>query len=348
MSREDLVTAFKLQAAGCRLFGSPLYAAMMDRALEDVRRGGPVACFLADWEGDPVQGFLPLRLLGAVHERVLAGEAPALARHYPTAGGRANPEGAWAAFLDVLEARGGTLRPRLENFPQTNEVRRCAGLLGGFLEIAHATSLPLRLREIGCSAGLNLQWHRYRYALGPHAWGDPASPVAVEAEWQGHPPRLDAPVSVESRAGCDLDPPRVASDEDMRLLEAFVWADQPERLEALRAAVQVARDDPPRVDVARAGEWLPVELDAALEGCCSVVFHSSVWLYIPAAEQAAIRELIENHGARAVPTRPLAWLRHEDGEIPGTIEIRLRLWPGDGEDRLLGMGHPHGRHVEWF
>ena len=172
--------------------------------------------------------------------------------------------------------------------------------------------------------------------------------MAVEAEWQGHPPRLNAPVSVESRAGCDLDPPRVASDEDMRLLEAFVWADQPERLEALRAAVQVARDDPPRVDVARAGEWRPVELDAAPEGCCSVVFHSSVWLYIPAAEQAAIRELIENHGARAVPPRPLAWLRHEDGEIPGTIEIRLRLWPGDGEDLLLGMGHPHGRHVEWF
>ena len=26
---------------------------------------------------------------------------------------------------------------------------------------------------------------------------------------------------------------------------------------------------------------------------------------------------------------------------------RLRLWP-DGGERLLGMGHPHGRRVEWL
>lgn len=347
MPRQDLVDAFKLQRAGCRLFGSPLYSDMMHRALEDVRSEGPVARFLADWEGDPVRGFLPLRLLGAVHERVLAGEAPDLARHYPTAGGEADAEAAWPAFLAVLAEQADALRPRLANFPQTNEVRRCSGLLGGFLEIAGETGLPLRLREIGCSAGLNLQWQRYRYLLGPHTWGDSASPVLLETDWQGGPPRLDAPVSIESRAGCDLDPPRISSNADVRMLEAFVWPDQPDRLEALRAAVRVAREAPPRVDAARANAWLPGELESAPEGCCTVLFHSSVWLYIPDAEQAEIRQLMEEHGARATRSRSLAWLRHEDGATPGTIEIRLRLWPGDGQDRLLGMGHPHGRHVAW-
>jgi hypothetical protein len=345
MEHADLVTAFRLQAGGCRLFGSPLYAAMMDRALADVESGGPMAAFLQDWEGDPVRGFLPLRLLGAVHGRVLAGDAPELARCYPTAGGRADPEAAWLALLRILAEHGDEIRPRLENFPQTNEVRRCAGLLGGFLEVAAHTGLPLRLREIGCSAGLNLQWAGYRYQLGRHAWGAD-SPVLLTTEWQGPPPRLDAPVAIESRAGCDLDPPQLARDTDMRSLEGFIWPDQPERLEALRGAIAVARSDPPRVDTARAGEWLPGELASAPDGCCTVVFHSSVWLYIPQEEQVALRQRIEQSGADATPERPLAWLRHEDGRKAGTVEIRLRMWPG-GDERLLGMGHPHGRRVEW-
>lgn len=345
MDHDELVTAFRLQAGGCRLFGSPLYAGMMERGLADVESRGPVARFLRDWEGDPVRGFLPLRLLGAVHERVLSGAAPELARYYPTAGGRADPEAAWRALLAVIAEQGDAIRARLANFPQTNEVRRCAGLLGGFLEVAARTGLPLRLREIGCSAGLNLQWSLYHYRLGPHAWGG-ESPVSLETEWTGPPPRLDAAVAIQSRAGCDLDPPRLASDADMRRLEGYVWPDQPERLEALRGAIALARRDPPRVDAARAGGWLPGELDLAPEGCCTVVFHSSVWIYIPRDEQQELSDRIEAQGARATRRRPLAWLRHEDGRQPGSVEIRLRVWPG-GDETLLGMGHPHGRRVEW-
>ena len=345
MDQGDLVTAFRLQAGGCRLFGSPLYAAMMDRALADVESGGPLARYLDGWKGDPVRGFLPLRMLGAVHARVLGGDAPELARFYPTAGGRADPEGAWQALLRVLAEQGDEIRPRLENFPQTNEVRRCTGLLGGFLEAAAHTGLPLRLRELGCSAGLNLQWARYRYQLGPYSWG-PDSPVRLATEWEGPAPRLEAPVSIESRAGCDLDPPRLARDADMRLLEGFIWPDQPDRLEALRGAIALARSDPPRVEAARAREWLPAELAAAPDGCCTVVYHSSVWLYIPKEEQVELRQQLEQCGAEASSERPLAWLRHEDGRKPATVEIRLRVWPG-GHERFLGMGHPHGRRVEW-
>ncbi|MGI9592783.1 MAG: DUF2332 domain-containing protein, partial [Myxococcota bacterium] len=252
---------------------------------------------------------------------------------------------AWRALLGVIAEQEDEIRPRLSNFPQTNEVRRCTGLLGGFLEVAARAGLPLRLRELGCSAGLNLQWSRFHYELGPHRWGAD-SPVRLATEWEGPAPRLEADVAIESRAGCDLDPPRIASDADMRLIEGFIWPDQPDRLEALRGAVRLAREDPPRVDAARAGDWLPSELDAAPDSCCTVVYHSSVWMYIPADEQRAIRRAIEAHGSRATPQRPLAWLRHEDGKVAATVEIWLRLWPG-GEDRWLGMGHPHGRRVEW-
>lgn len=344
---EALVTAFRLQAGGSKLFGSPLYQQLCESAIDDLRAGGPVARLVEAWQGDPVRGFLALRVLGAVHERVLAGQAPDLARHYPSVGGQPQWPGVWEAFLRVVEEQAEALRPRLLNFPQTNEVRRCAGLLGGFLVVTQETGLPLRLREIGCSAGLNLHWDRYRYTLGAHHWGDPDAAVEIGTEWLGSPPPLGAPARVAERAGCDLDPRRIGDPAQVRLLEAYVWPDQPERLELLRAAVRVAREHPARVDEARAGDWLAAELADPAEGSCSVVFHSSVWLYIPAEEQARIRATLEERGARATRSNPLAWLRHEDGEVPGHMELRLKLWPG-GEERLLANGHPHGRRVEWL
>jgi hypothetical protein len=344
---EALVKAFRLQAGGCKLFGSPLYRRLCEAAIDDLGRGGPVARLVADWEGDPLRGFLALRVLGAVHERVLAGDAPRLARFYPSVGGRPEWPGVWQAFLEVVEEQAAALRPRLESFPQTNEVRRCGGLLGGFLLAAEHTGLPLRIRELGCSAGLNLHWDRYRYTLGRHRWGDPDAPVAIETAWSGGAPPLRARARVTSRAGCDLEPRRVGSPGDVRLLEAFVWPDQPERLAQLRAAVRVARERPARVDRASAEDWLPGELARPAEDACTVVYHSSVWIYLPAGVQARIRETLEERGAAAYARSPLAWLRHEDGEIPGSIELRLRLWP-DGGERLLAHGHPHGRRLEWI
>jgi hypothetical protein len=347
MEDSRLVKAFRLQAGGCRLFGSDLYADLMQRALDDVVAGGPIARVLAGFEDEPVRAFLPLRLFGAVHGLVLAGEAPELARFYPTAGGVAEIDGAWRAFVDAVEANGEAVRARLGRFPQTNEVRRCGGLLPAFLAAAHETGgLPLRLREIGCSAGLNLQWSRYHYTVADGTWGDAGSPVRIAPEWRGDLPHLDATVSIESRAGCDLSPPRLADDGAMRTLESFVWADQPDRLEQLRAAIAIARTDPPRVDAARAIDWLPNELAQPASGTCTVVYHSSVWIYVERDEQAALREAIEARGARATADDPLAWVRHEDGDVPGSFEIRLRVWPG-GEERLVGMGHPHGKVVEW-
>jgi hypothetical protein len=279
---------------------------------------------------------------------VLAGDAPELARHYPSAGGVSDARAAWPAFRSFVEAQMESLRPQLLGFPQTNEVRRCAGLLGGFLTAARETGLPLRLREIGCSAGLNLQWHRFHYELGPHRWGDSRSPARVEADWHGPPAPFDVSARVESRAGCDLDPRRVERDEEVRVLEGYVWPDQPERLALLRAAVRVWREDPPRVDAAPVAAWLPPELEADTRGSCLVVFHSSVWMYLPDAERAALRRALERRGARATAEKPLAWLRAEDEpDRPGNIEVKLTLWPG-GRERRLARGHPHGREVEWL
>ncbi len=79
--------------------------------------------------------------------------------------GRGGDGGAPGAFRNVS----------LSLPPQTNEVRRSALLLPGFIEIARKTGLPLRLLEIGASAGLNQVWDEYRYTYrgrqGDDTWG---------------------------------------------------------------------------------------------------------------------------------------------------------------------------------
>jgi hypothetical protein len=242
----------------------------------------------------------------------------------------------------------------LASFPQTNEVRRSAGLLPGFLGIARATGHPLRLLEIGSSAGLNQLWDRFHYAYENVAgdtlatWGNVSSPVRLHAQWRSaDAPALEVQPVVESRAGCDIAPLSVASAQDRRRLEAYVWPDQRDRLATLRAAIDLARAGGVSVERARAAEWLPRMLSATHEGVTTVIFHSIMWAYVPAGERAAVTRSIEAAGARATLAAPIAWLSLEDAS-PVTA-VWLRLWPQAPAPRVLAHADPHatwldGRH----
>jgi hypothetical protein len=345
VDRALAVESFRFHARGCAVAGSPLYAELLARAADDLEAGGVFAELVEGFEGHPVLLVLPLRVMGAVHRLVLAGAAPALAAHYPSAGGRFEAEGAWRALVDAARAHAPAIRARLASNVQTNEVRRCAVLLGGLLRVAAGTGLPLRVREIGASAGLNLLFDRWRYELGPHRWGDPRAPLAIAADWEGPPPDLGAPLRVASRAGCDVDPIDVTDAEDRLRLESFVWPDQVERHARLRAALAAARADPPRIERARAGEWVPRELAARPAGEATVLVQSHVFWYLPEAERDELLRDVRAAGLRASDERPIAWLRFE-GTGVDSFGLRLWSWP-PGEDRLLARCHPHGSWVRW-
>lgn len=339
--------AFRAQARGCADTGSPIYAELLRRAADDLAADGPFAALVSGYRGHPVLDALPLRLLGAVHDLVLAGRAPALAAFYPSAGGAFEPEGAWRALRAlVVEQREGLEAAARERRVQTNEVRRSAALLGGFLRVARATGLPLRLREVGASAGLNLGWDRYRYELGPHRWGPPGAPLTLTSEWSGPAPDLRAAARVESRAGCDVAPLDVRDPEQRRRLESFVWPEQLDRLARLRAAVATVRADPPRLEAAPAGDWVARELSAQAPGVATVLFHSVVWWYLPEPERARIDATMREAGARATARAPLAWLRMEGARLD-EAELRLLLWPG-GADHLLARVHWHAAWIHWL
>jgi hypothetical protein len=340
------------QAGYCRVMGSPLYAALLDRAAEDAARDGVVAEVVEPVAG-PYGSMLGLRLMGAVHRMVLQGAAPALARHYPSAGGGGDAAAAWPALTDLLRASTDEVRDLSSRQVQTNEVGRAAALVGGFLEVARRFSLPLRVLEVGASGGLLLNWDRYRCEARGETWGLDPSPVRLCSFNTPPVPPFDTIASVVSRGGCDPSP-LDASTEDGRLtLQSYVWADQLHRFRLLKGALEVARAHPVTVERAGAAEWTGARLSETKTGVVTVVYHSIVEQYLGRDERHAFVTALEKAGASAPDTAPIAWLRFEPGEVSSDVmlttsfAVRLRMWPG-GDEQVVARAGPHGDAVTWI
>ncbi len=235
-SQHDL---FLQQARACRELGSDMYGELVTGLAHDLDAGGPTATVLRGHESDPGPSGLALRLVGSVHRLVLAGSAPELAAYYPTVGGTWSSKGT-EAVLGFLAARGDEVRPLLDQAPQTNEVGRAAALYGGLLRLVDTVPLPVRLFEIGASAGLNLQADRFR---------SPADAGVVRADrrvlccstsaWTGRAAAVDADLRVVGAWSAATSAPvdvttrrRVAST-----LTSYVWPDMTARHERLAGAI---------------------------------------------------------------------------------------------------------------
>lgn len=342
----DFADAWQRQVAYCDANGSPFTARVLDAALEDWRAGGALHELLPDWPGDAWRDALALRVAGALHAMALDGSEPALAALYPPRRERFDAEAGPPAVSTALRRQAPRVADYLRSAPQTNEVNRSAVLLGGFAAVATATGLPLATLEIGASAGLNQLWHRCRHALGEHSWGDAASPLRLHCDWQGAPPVLPPRIEVASQAACDRAPIDLAAPGAALKLMSYVWPDQRERLERLRAAIAAAQALGLDVEAADALDWVRRELAAPRPGVATVLYHSIVWQYLSADTRGALRAEIEAAGARATARAPFAWLAYEAVNEAAECQLTLRLWPG-GAPRVLADVHPHGAWARW-
>jgi hypothetical protein len=350
--------AFEEQARFCAQLGSPFTALLCRVLAEGLDGSSAIERYILEWPGDPsaFADSVPLRVAGALHERVRAGRGGALAPLYPP-----HPLPSAAALLaaarGVLAEESGFVREFLQFPPQTNEVGRSAALIAGWLEIASRTGLPLSLFEIGSSAGLNLIADRYAYRFGDVPWAPAADAhggsglsfagLTLRCGWTGRRPALDAALRVQSRRGCDRHPLQLADAAQRERLMAYVWADQHERLERLGAAIRALLADPVRVETSDAADWIESVLGPrAAPGVARVVFHSLVWSYLGRPARERIAAHLARIGAAASADRPLAWLRFELAGKDEAAALHLTMWPG-GAEELLARAHPHGAWIRW-
>ena len=343
-----IAEAFGKQAEFCRTLGAPLTAAVCEAAVLACDAGSATGRALVGWAGDPMADALMMRFTGGCNAMVRAGLGPELAALYPPAD--LPSVSALATALRVVladPARDAELCGWLAGPPQTNEVARSGVLMPGLMVIAAATGLPLRLFELGCSAGLNLNLDRFGYDLGGVRVGNGESPVQLAPVWTGSPPPL-AQVTVLDRRGTDISPLDVADAAVRERLMAYVWPEQTERVARAAAAIGLAQAHPPVIDGADAADWVEAMV-APVSGSVAVVYHSIAFQYFPATTKARIAALLAGLAARA--DAPVAWLRFEmdDASAAQLPTLRLTLWQGgDPAAYLLARAHPHGTFVEWL
>src|SRR5262249_58396842 len=135
------------------------------------------------------------------------------------------------------------------------EVGRGAALVGALCHLVSEADLPIRLVEIGTSAGLNLRADQFRITGDGASYGSGDSPVQLTDAWLGKPPPT-ATLNVISRVGGDLAPVDPVSHEGRLRLSAFVWADQVKRFTRLRGACDLAAQIPVEVRQESAAETI--------------------------------------------------------------------------------------------
>ena len=298
----------------------------MAHAADDVLDGGEIASVLRGHERDPGSAALALRLFGAVHRLVLTGRAASLAPFYPSVGGLADPDAAWPAFRQVCADNISGIRPWLDRPPQTNEIGRSAPLLGGLLHIAAMTALPVRLAELGASAGLNQRPDLVRLTWegsSPGAYGPASSPVVLRNAWQGSLPPVGVPLSIVERRGCDLDPVVPTTSEGQIRLASYVWPDDLERLHRLRGAVELARQVPATVVRTDAATFLRgIALEPGRPWSSGTPCSGSTFRR---RRDCACRRELDRLSHEATRAAPVAHLSFEPEHSLKAFFVRLRL-----------------------
>ena len=149
-------------------------------------------------------------------------------------------------------------------------------------------------------------------------------------------------------------------DEAARWLLACIWPDEPDRVARLRAAIELARRDAPRVVRGDALALLPELLAPSGNDVHPVVWHSWVLAYWTPTAQRALAAAIDELGAQrdltwlyleqpsetpGLPTPIVAGVRH-DPDDSALVAVRYR--GGERTIERLADAHPHVHRMRWL
>jgi hypothetical protein len=347
--RTNLIETIELQRSGFRNLGSPFYDRLGEELATAVLSDGPVWSVLGPFADASFEGAYVLRFFAGIHKLVLDGSLPALAAHFPSTGGDGDARAAMAAIVELLDEPPRAVRDALAVPPQTNEVGRSVALASGLLFISGQTGLPIHLREIGSSGGLNLRLDSYRYEQDGEGWGSQESPLRFANLWEGGAPSFSPGAEIVDRRGCDRHPIDATSPTGALTLLSYVWPEPRERFDRIHHAIELAQKTPVVIDEADAATWVPHELSKRSSGTSFVIMHSVVWQYLERETAATITEAMVKAGETTTPDSPLAWLRLEPNpETYVPAELKVTIWNGsDPQERLLATTGFHGGSIAW-
>jgi hypothetical protein len=305
---------------------------------------------------------IPL-LLGGLHALALQGQAPELARFFPSCGGSFAP-GDGESLAEAAEAVMDRHREELLDFMLSREVEihaveRSAAFLLGALATAERFGGGLSVVELGCCGGLNLTFDRYRYRFGVDAIGD--SPLELPVEIRGDGAAVRRLLSkgmpaVRGRIGLDANPKDLTDPAEEIGLAAFFWPDQAEQVARFRKAAELQRQEGrPPIRYGTAEEELLPLLTEAYEamppGNTLYICQSLLWPHLSDDQRQRTTLAVQRLAARLQPQKPLAWLQMEPFAPGGMVELRLLTFgwadPEDREVRRLAEADPLLRWVDW-
>jgi hypothetical protein len=343
--------AFADQAVHCDALGSPFTARLCRLIGARLDPASPVGRHIVNWQGDFRSGAdnVPLRLCGALNYLVLADKDNALADVYPQRqpGGEPNDTVLWATLEKALEASSDAIIRFLASPPQTNEVRRSVALLPAYHQIARRYGLPLAIRELGASAGLNLHAHRFAVKTDEGLIGHRETPLTLQPDWRGENPPQSDNLQISDASGCDLLPVDLTDPEQRLRLMAYIWPDQTDRVQRTQQAIRIALANPDhRVEREDAIDWLEKQLDTNVAGRVLVIQHTIAWQYFPDILKRKGEALLARYGVKAESTAPIARISMEADSKGDGAALALTLWP-DGQTHDLGRVDFHGRWINW-
>ena len=238
----------------------------------------------------------------------------------------------------------------LSRTTQTNEPGRCAALMPALCQLEG----PIALIEVGASAGLCLLPDCYGY-IWEHNWGAhhlaatevfrQSAPVFPCKASQNTPRPMRHP-DIVWRAGLDLNPLDLSNEENVNWLQALVWPEHEGRLERLKQALIVARQQKPPVFEGNLLKDLPALIEEAPKSARLVVFHTAVLSYV--GEQSE-----RDAFARQMMASNAVWLCNESPRVFPQFSAGL-VSNGAGRFLLTRNGEalawtgPHGQSVDWI
>ena len=315
---------------------SPLYAYLATCIAQDPQMLALVAA---------IANTPPLNLLfGGVKLGLTADDA--LAAWYPHLAGsdaRQPDVEAYQAFRShALDRASALIEVGATRRTQTNEALRSAAILPWIASTAKAWDAPIHLVDIGASAGLNLCLDRFDYDYDGHlipAAFPTATRLTLRCENRGGfalPERVPA---IASRTGLDLSPIDAADADATAWLEALVWPEHTDRLERLRAALDIRRDTDVNMVAGDAAVTLR-EVEASLPPGPMVVFHTVMAYQLDQEQRRALDAAV----AEVAERRPVARIAMEPVRGTGHQHIQVGLALDTAEVRA--SAHAHGRWID--